>query len=109
MAEAGEAERFFESLKADFDTASALRWMFLLSGATEDQVEPLMEEISRLGFADIEPLIDDEQEARFILGFSEVRVHTAQSFAERAAVVKQLADREGLTVDDVSAGLPEPK
>jgi hypothetical protein len=102
----GEAVRFFESLSSDIDRSAALRWGFLLSGATEVQVGPLMETVERLGFTDIEPLFDEEHEGRFILYFSEVCVHTARSFAERVALVEQVAAREGLVVADYSAGYP---
>jgi hypothetical protein len=106
MAEASEAERFFKSLGRDFDTSTPLRWGFLLTGANEDQVGSLMEEVARLGFTDVEPLFDEEREGRFILGFCEVQVHTARSFAERVALVERFAAREGLEVADFSAGHP---
>jgi hypothetical protein len=107
MAEAGEAERFFDSLAGGFDTATALRWSFLLDGLSEDQVGTLMEEVGVLGFTEVEPLADEEQEGRYILWFAEVRVHSARSFAERVAAVEQLAAREGLVMSDFAAGRPD--
>lgn len=104
MAEIGEAERFFESLADSFDTTNPLRWNFLLSGLSVDQVGPLMDEVEGLGFTEVEPLADEEQAERFLLWFAEVRVHSAVSFAERVAVVEHLAGREGLVVSDFSAG-----
>jgi hypothetical protein len=104
MTEPGEAERFFESLAPGFDTGARLQWSFLLDGLSEDQVGPLLEELGELGFTEIEPLADEEQEDRYTLCFSEVRVHSARSFAERVAVVEQLAAREGLVMSDFSAG-----
>jgi hypothetical protein len=103
----GEAEKFFESLAGDFDTAAPLRWSFLLDGLSEDQVGPLMDEVGGLGFTEVEPLADEEQESRYTLWFAEVRVHTARSFAERVEVVEQFAAREGLALSDFSAGRPE--
>jgi hypothetical protein len=107
MAEAGEAERFFKSLAGDFDTAAPLRWSFLLDGLSEDQVGPLMEEVGGLGFTEVEPLADEEQEGRYTLWFAEVRVHSAGSFAERVVAVEHLAAREGLVMSDFSAGRSE--
>jgi hypothetical protein len=104
MAGADDAAEFFRSLAADFDTAGPLRWSFLLDGAAEDQVGPLMDEAGRLGFAEVEPMADEEREGRYTLWLSEVRVHTAESFARRVAAVEQLAAREGLVVSDYSAG-----
>jgi len=104
MAKAGEAERFFDSLASDFDTTAPLRWSFLLDGLSEDQVGPLMDEVGGLGFTEVEPMADEEQERRYTLWFAEVRVHSAQSFAERVAAVEQLAVREGLLMSDFSAG-----
>src|SRR5262245_44974390 len=107
MAEAGEAERFFESLAADFDTAAPLRWSFLLDGLSEDQVGPLMVAVGGLGFTEVEPLADEEREDRYTLWFAEVRVHSGRSFAEQVAAVEQLAARKGLVMSDFSAGRPE--
>jgi hypothetical protein len=107
MAEASEAERFFESLASDFDTGARLRWSFLLDGLSEDQVGPLMEEVGGLGFTEAEPLADEEREGRFTLWFAEVRAHSARSFAARVAAVEQLAAREGLVMSDFSAGRPD--
>lgn len=107
MAEASEAERFFESLAGDFDTAAPLRWSFLFDGLSEDQVGPLMEEVSGLSFTEVEPMADEEREGQYTLWFAEVRVHSARSFAERVAAVEQLAAREGLVMSDFSAGRPE--
>ena len=106
MAKAGEAEQFFASLTADFDTAGPLRWGFLLDGASEDRVGPLMEAAGRLGFTEVEPLPDEEREGRFTLSLAEVRAHTARSFAARLAAVEKLAAREGLVVADYTAGQP---
>lgn len=107
MAETGEPERFFQSLAAEFDTATLLRWSFLLDGATEDQVGPLMGEVRRLRFAEVEPLADEEHAGRYKLWFSEICVHTAATFAARVAVIEQLAERERLVVSDYSAGIVE--
>ena len=107
MAEAREAERFFESLAGDFDTAAPLRWSFLLDGLSEDQVGPLMGEVGGLGFTAVEPLANEEREGRYALWFAEVRVHTARSFAERVEIVEQFAAREGLVMSDFSAGRPD--
>jgi hypothetical protein len=107
VAEAGEAERFFQSLSGDFDTATSLRWSFLLGRFSEDQVEPLMEEVGGLGFTEVEPIADEEQEGQYTLWFAEVRVHSGRSFADRVAEVEKLAAREGLVVSDFSAGRPE--
>jgi hypothetical protein len=107
MADRGEAERFFEALSADFNTAAPLRWSFLLDGASEDQVGPLMDEVGGLGFTEVEPMADEEREGRYTLWFAEVRVHTARSFAGRVAAVERIAARERLVVADFSAGRPE--
>jgi hypothetical protein len=108
MSDAGEAERFFASLDRDFDTSAPLRWSFLLDGLSEDRVGPLMEVVGELGFAEVEPLIDEEREGHYTLWFAEVRVHTAASFAERVAAVEQLAAQEGLVMSDFSTSHPEP-
>lgn len=107
MAEAGEAGGFFASLDPDFDTTTPLRWSFLLDGLSEGQVGPLMEEIGGLGFAEVEPLYGDEGEGRYTLWFAEVRVHSAESFAERVTTVRRLAVREGLVMSDFSTGRPD--
>jgi hypothetical protein len=109
MTEFGEAERFFASLASDFDTAAPLRWSFLLSGLSEDQVGPLMDEVGRLGFTEVEPLADEECEGRYLLWFAEVGVHSSASYAERVSLVEQLANRKGLVVSDFSAGRPDSK
>jgi hypothetical protein len=102
--EPSEAVQFFESLAGDFDTAAALRWSFLLDGATEDQVEALMAEVGGMGFSEVEPMADEEREGRYTLWFAEVCVHTADSFARRVATIEELAAREGLVMSDYSAG-----
>ncbi len=107
MAEGGEAERFFQSLADEFNTAAPLRWSFMLDRLSEDQVGPLMQEVGRLGFTEIEPLADEEREGQYTLYFAEVRVHSARSFARRVKAVVRLANREGLVMSDFSAGCPE--
>ena len=107
MADVGEAERFFASVARDFDITAPLRWSFLLDGLSEEQVEPLMGQVSGLGFTEVEPLADEEQAGRYTLWFAEVRVHTAASFAARVAAVERLAAREGLVMSDFSAGTAE--
>lgn len=104
MAEADEARKFFASLDGDFDTASPLGWNFMLKGATEDQVGPLMDTLTGVGFHRVEPMADEDEEGRYILWFQEVRVHSAESFAARVAAVEELAAQEGLEVWDYSAG-----
>jgi hypothetical protein len=99
-----EAARFYRSLTPDYDTMRALRWSFLLEGATQDQVGPLMGRVRGMGFTEVEPMADEERDGRYILWFAEVRVHTAESFAERVAAVEHLAAQEGLVVSDYSAG-----
>jgi hypothetical protein len=96
--------RFYESLAADFDTTRVLRWSFMLAGAAEDQVGSLMKSVSGMGFTEVEPMADEVLEGRYSLWLSEERVHTADSFAQRVAVVEQFAAREGLMVSDYSAG-----
>lgn len=63
--------------------------------------------VEQLKFIEIEPLFDEERDGKYILGFGEIRVHTAQSFAGRVAEVEQLAAREQLVLLDYSAGPPE--
>jgi hypothetical protein len=104
MDEAGQAVRFFESLAAAFDTTTALRWSFLMRGATEDQVAQLLATVGAMGFSEIEPMADEEQEGCFTLWFAEVCVHTADSFARRVVEVKRFAAAGGLVVSDYSAG-----
>jgi hypothetical protein len=99
---------FFESLAPDFDTSKPLRWGFLLAGVPEDRVEPIMDDVAGLGFTEVEPIFDEEREGRFILGFAEVCVHTAESFAQRVEVVERFAEREGLELSDYSAARPDP-
>jgi hypothetical protein len=109
MAEASEAQTFFMSLTAPCDTSAPLRWSFLLCGAAVDQIPPLMEAIAKLGFTEIEPMADEEQEGRCSLWFAEVCIHTADSFGRRVAIVEQLAAREGLVVSDYSAEWEKPR
>jgi hypothetical protein len=104
MADADDAREFFASLSADFDTASPLGWNFMLKGAAEDQVGPLMDTLAGMGFPRAEPMADEDEEGRYILWFQEVCVHTADSFAARVAAVEELAAREGLEFWDYSAG-----
>jgi hypothetical protein len=107
MSDSSGAKRFFESLAPDFETSKPLRWGFLLSGIPEDRVGPLMDELGGLGFTEVEPMVDEEHEGRFRLGFAEVGVHTAGSFARRVEVVERLAEREGLELSDYSAARPD--
>jgi hypothetical protein len=65
----------------------------------------MMNLLSEIEFADSEPFSDEERKSRFFLGFSEVCIHTEQSFVGRVAKVSQLADREGVVLLDISAGL----
>lgn len=104
MADDNEAVRFYESLGADFDTAEPLRWSFLLSGAVEGQIAPLMKELVGLGFNEVEPMLDEDREGRYILWFAMVGVHNADSFAGLVSQVEELAAREALAVFDFSAG-----
>ncbi len=105
VANSFESNQFFKTLSADFDMAAPLRWSFLLDGASEDKVGALIHEISRLGFAEVEPSTSENCEGQYTLWFSEVCVHTAQSFAARVAVVEQFAESKDLVVLDFSAGL----
>lgn len=107
MADRSEVNQFFESLAPHFDTTSPLRWGFLLDGASEERVDPLMAELSALGFVEIEAMFDDENPGKCILGFGEVCVHSAESFARRVESVEGLAAREGLQLSDYSAGLAD--
>ena len=107
MADLSEAVRFFESLAPSFDTSGPLLWGFLLGRVPEDRVGPLMDEIRGLGFNEPEPMLEEADQGRYILGFQEVCTHTAESFARRVEVVELLANRERLEVYDYSAGCPE--
>jgi hypothetical protein len=107
VAEADDAREFFASLDADFDTTAPLGWCFMLKGAAEDRVGPLMDTLTGMGFSGVEPMDDGDTEGRYILWFQEVRVHTADSFAARVAAVEELATREQLELWDYSAGWPE--
>ena len=102
-----EAVRFFQSLGTYFDTTGALRWSFLLESAVEEQVGSLMESLVEMGFPEVEPMFDEDQEGRYILWFAEVRVHTPDSFAQRVAEVERFAGREGLVLSDYAAGRVE--
>jgi hypothetical protein len=106
MTEPNEAVRFFESLAADFDTSSPLRWSFILGGLSEDQVEPLIAEVGRLEFTEVEGLFDEDHSGRCSLWFAEVCTHSKESFSERVQAVEKLAEREGLELSDYSAGTP---
>jgi hypothetical protein len=87
-----------------FDMVALLRWSFLLDGESEDKIGAFINEISSLGFAEVEPIIDENCEGQYSLWFSEVCIHTARSFATRVAVVEQFAESKGLVVSDFSAG-----
>jgi hypothetical protein len=104
MAETDDPREFFASLDADFDTTAPLGWNFMLKGAAEDRVGPLMDTLAAMGFPRVEPMADEDGEGRYILWFQEVRVHTADSFAARVAAVDELAARERLEFWDYSAG-----
>jgi hypothetical protein len=104
LAKPFESNQFFKMLSADFDTAAPLCWSFLLDGASEDKIGALINEISSLGFAEVEPITDENCEGQYSLWFSEVCIHTARSFATRVAVVEQFAESKGLVVSDFSAG-----
>jgi hypothetical protein len=101
---ASEAVRFYESLRADFNTARELHWQFLLANAEVDRVEPLMRSLQGLGFHDVEPLFDEKWEGRFLIWFAEKRTHSAESFAARVAEVEAFAADNGLVLSDFSAG-----
>lgn len=101
---ASEAVRFYESPRADFNTAKLLRWQFLLANAEVDRVEPVMRSLRGLGFHDAEPLFDEEREGRFLIWFAEQRTHSAESFAARVAEVEAFAADNGLVLLDYSAG-----
>lgn len=104
MAEPNEAVRFYESLAADFDIAHTLCWSFMLAGAAEDRIGPLMDTVRGMGFTEVEPMADEVRDGQYILWFAELCVHTTDSFAQRVAAVEQLAASEGLAVSDYSAG-----
>jgi hypothetical protein len=101
--ERNEAMQFYQSLATDFDTTEPLRWSFLLGGAAEDRVGSLMESLAGMGFPEIEPMLDEEQQGLYIVWFAEVCVHSADSFAQRVAAVERFAAHEGLVVYDYSA------
>jgi hypothetical protein len=107
MIEPNEAVRFFDSLSADFDTTSPLRWSFMLGGLSEDQVDPLVAEVGRLGFTEVEGFFDEDHAGQYKLWFAEICPHTKESFAERVEAIKHLAEREGLELADYSAGIPD--
>ena len=104
MAEADDARAFFAALVKDFDTAGLLGWGFMLKGAAEDRVGPLMGVLAGMGFHHVEPISDEDEEGLYILCFEETCVHTADSFAARVATVEELAAREQLEFWDYSAG-----
>jgi hypothetical protein len=102
--ERNEAVVFFESLSNDFDTAHPIHWHYLLKNVPEESVEPLIQALTAIGFNEVEALFDDDQEGSFILGCTEERLHTADSFAGRVATIEAFAARNGLILWDYSAG-----
>ena len=105
MANPPTPAEFFSSLSATYKTDAPLRWSFLLFGLTGDRVDPVMAGVGELGFAEAEPGWREDRDGEYTLWLSEVRRHTADSFARRVAQVEEYAAREGLTVADYSAGV----
>ena len=95
--------RFYESLRPDFKLTVVLRWSYMLENVTEVQVGPLMRSLEELGFPEIEPLLDEQSEGRFLLWFAETCTHTAESFAQRVAALEAFAASNDLVLSDYSA------
>jgi hypothetical protein len=102
-----EATSFFETVESDFDISQPLRWSFILAGASENQVGSMIERLSALGFTEVNPDFDDEDQGTYALVAEQIAVHDANTFLAMLQQVKRLAASEQVMVADYSAGLPD--
>jgi hypothetical protein len=107
MAEAGEVERFFESLADSFDTTAPLRWSFLLDGLAGERVGPLMAEVGRLGFTEVEPLADEEQEKFDNLPEGLQNSEKGQAMEEAASALESAVSELESAVDSIDSAIGE--
>ena len=105
MSEVDQAKAYFGLIGKEFDTTEPLNWRFVLSEAKEDQLIPLMNALTELGFRNVHSgLDDDDVKKRYLIWFEEVCVHTAESYTARVAVVESFAARQGVGLCNYSAG-----
>lgn len=105
MSEEDQAKSNFGLIGKEFDTTEPLKWCFVLSEAKEDQLVPLMNALTELGFRNVHSGSDeDDVKKRYLIWFEEVCVHTAESYTARVAVVESFAARQGVELSNYSAG-----
>jgi hypothetical protein len=111
-----EAAAFYNEVwdEDELDLASVLRWGYALGPLRPDQVDAVVAAVGRQGFTRIEAVPQDEDESLREVRFSEVRVHTPDSFAERVRGLAELARQHGCELLDWTieaepgAGEPSP-
>jgi membrane protease YdiL (CAAX protease family) len=101
---AAEAVGFYNEVwdEGELDLASALAWGYVLGPLREDQVDAVKEAIGQQGFAAIEVVPQEEDPSRREVRFSEVGIHTPDSFAGRIRGLAELAQQHGCGVLDWS-------
>lgn len=105
MSEVDRAKAYFGSIGKEFDTTEPLKWSFSLGEAKEDQLVPLMNALTELGFRNVHSGLDeDDVQKRYLIWFEEVCVHSAESYTARVAVVESFAARHGVGLCNYSAG-----
>lgn len=99
-----EALAFFNEVRGenDLDLASPLTWGYILGPLGEGQVEAVKEALGRQGFAGVAAVRQEGSESLHEVHFSEVRIHTPDSFAERIQGLADLARTHGCELLDWS-------
>jgi hypothetical protein len=105
-----EAAAFFNETGRDpeFDLSLPLVWGYVLGPLRQEQIEPVTALLGEQGFMNVEPALQEGSHELFEVFFSEVRVHTLDSYADRIRGLAELAEQHGLEVVDWSIeALPE--
>ncbi|MGD0898976.1 MAG: DUF2007 domain-containing protein, partial [Thermoguttaceae bacterium] len=105
-----EAVAFFNETAEDeqFDLSLPAVCGYVLAPLEFDQIEPLTTLLLEQGFADVEAVPREEDRDLFELQFSEERVHTVDSYADRVEGLADFARQHGLEIIDWSVeALPE--
>ena len=105
-----EAAAFYNETGRDpeFDLSLPLVWAYVLGPLKRDQIRPVKARLRQHGFSNLQAGPQAGTWTRFLLWFSETRVHTADSYAERIRELAELAGQHGLELTDWSVeNLPE--
>ena len=102
-----EAIAFYNETRSEqvFHLTSILTWGYVLGPVNQEQVGPATAALGKLGFSGVKAIMQEEGQRQFEIHVSELRVHTADSFAARVKGLAEFARQNGFQILDWSVDI----